>query len=74
MLVAERSQVKTELLFRTLLDRGFELLPQLGRLVFDLLLHSLVNIYSSPLVAMFNNVSVGWHVLGVAVIIGILIG
>ena len=38
-----------------------------------LLLHSLINIYSSPLVAMFNNVSVFWHVLGVAVIIAILI-
>jgi amino acid transporter len=38
-----------------------------------LVLHSLVNIYSSPLVAMFNNISVGWHVLGVAVIIGILV-
>jgi amino acid transporter len=38
-----------------------------------LLIHSLVNIFSSPLVAMFNNVSVAWHVLGVAVIIAILI-
>jgi amino acid transporter len=38
-----------------------------------LVLHSLVNIYSSPLVAMFNNISVGWHVLGVAIIIGILV-
>jgi amino acid transporter len=38
-----------------------------------LVLHSLVNIFSSPLVAMFNNISVGWHVLGVAVIIAILI-
>jgi amino acid transporter len=36
-------------------------------------IHSLVNIYSSPLVAMFNNVSVFWHVAGVAVIIAILI-
>ena len=36
-------------------------------------IHSLVNIFSSPLVALFNNISVGWHVLGVAVIIGILI-
>ncbi len=36
-------------------------------------LHSLINIYSSPLVARLNNISVGWHVLGVAVIIGILI-
>jgi amino acid transporter len=38
-----------------------------------LLIHSLINIYSSPLVAKFNNISVGWHVLGVAVIIAILI-
>jgi amino acid transporter len=38
-----------------------------------LTLHSLINIYSSPLVALFNNISVGWHVLGVAVIIGILV-
>ena len=41
--------------------------------VFILALHALINIYSSPLVAMFNNISVGWHVLGVAVIIGILV-
>ena len=38
-----------------------------------LVVHSLINIYSSPLVALFNNVSVCWHVLGVAVIIVILI-
>jgi len=38
-----------------------------------LAIHSLINIYSSPLVAMFNNISVWWHVLGVAIIIGILI-
>lgn len=38
-----------------------------------LAIHSLINIYSSPLVAMFNNISVWWHVLGVAVIIAILI-
>jgi amino acid transporter len=36
-------------------------------------IHSLINIFSSPLVARFNDISVGWHVLGVAVIIGILI-
>ena len=41
--------------------------------VLFLLLHALVNIYSSPLVAKLNNISVGWHVLGVAVIIAILI-
>jgi amino acid transporter len=38
-----------------------------------LAIHALINIYSSPLVARINNVSVGWHVLGVAVIIAILI-
>ena len=41
--------------------------------VFFLVIHALINIYSSPLVARINNVSVGWHVLGVAVIIAILI-
>ena len=38
-----------------------------------LVLHALINIFSSPLVALFNNISVGWHVLGVVVIIGILV-
>ena len=38
-----------------------------------LVLHALINIFSSPLVALFNNISVGWHVLGVVVIIAILI-
>jgi amino acid transporter len=36
-------------------------------------LHALINIYSSRLVALFNNISVGWHVLGVAVIVAILV-
>jgi amino acid transporter len=38
-----------------------------------LVLHALINIYSSHLVALFNNVSVWVHVLGVVVIILILI-
>jgi amino acid transporter len=38
-----------------------------------LALHALINIYSSHLVALFNNISVFWHCVGVAVIIGILI-
>ena len=38
-----------------------------------LLLHALINIYSSHLVALLNNISVFWHVAGVAVIIGILV-
>jgi amino acid transporter len=43
--------------------------------VFAVLLavHAVLNIYSSHLVALFNNISVWWHVLGVLVIIGILI-
>jgi amino acid transporter len=36
-------------------------------------LHALINIYSSHLVALFNNISVGVHVVGVAIIILILI-
>src|SRR5919107_2608750 len=38
-----------------------------------LALHAAINIYSSHLVAMFNNVSVWWHVAGVVVIVAILI-
>ncbi|MEA2405419.1 MAG: hypothetical protein QOE08_2066 [Thermoleophilaceae bacterium] len=38
-----------------------------------LLIHALINIFSSPLVARFNNVSVWWHVVGVAAIIAILV-
>ena len=38
-----------------------------------LVLHALINIYSSHLVALFNNISVFWHCVGVVVIIGILI-
>src|SRR5829696_36373 len=41
--------------------------------VLFLTLHALVNIYSSPLVATINNISVGWHVIGVAIIIGLLV-
>jgi len=38
-----------------------------------LIIHSLINIYSSPLVARFNTISVWWHVIGVAIIIAILV-
>ncbi len=37
-----------------------------------LTIHAVLNIFSSPLVALFNSVSVGWHVLGVAIIVAIL--
>jgi amino acid transporter len=36
-------------------------------------LYAVLNIFSSPLVALFNNISVGWHVLGVIVIIALLL-
>jgi amino acid transporter len=38
-----------------------------------LAIHAAINIYSSHLVALFNNISVFWHVAGVVVIIAILI-
>ena len=38
-----------------------------------LALHAMINIFSSHLVALFNNISVFWHCVGVLVIIGILI-
>src|SRR3954454_5260068 len=38
-----------------------------------LALHALINIYSSHLGALFNSISVWWHVIGVIVIIGILV-
>ena len=41
--------------------------------VLILIVGGLVNVFSSHLVAMFNNVSVWWHVIGVAVIIVLLL-
>ena len=38
-----------------------------------LALHAMINIFSSHLVALFNNISVFWHCVGVVVIIGMLI-
>jgi len=38
-----------------------------------LVIHGLINVFSSHLVSLFNNVSVWWHVIGVAVIVVILI-
>src|SRR5436309_2142952 len=37
-----------------------------------LVLYTVVNIFADRLLALFNNVSVGWHVLGVLVIIGLI--
>src|SRR5438034_6742052 len=38
-----------------------------------LFLYTVINIFADPLLALFNNISVGWHVLGVLVILGVLI-
>jgi amino acid transporter len=38
-----------------------------------LALYAVLNIFSSPLLGLLNNISVGWHVLGVAAIIALLI-
>jgi amino acid transporter len=38
-----------------------------------LVFYTLVNIFADRFLALMNNVSVGWHVVGVAVIIGLLI-
>ena len=32
-----------------------------------------LNVFADPLLAMLNNISVGWHILGTAVVIGLLI-
>jgi amino acid transporter len=38
-----------------------------------LALYTVVNIFADRILALMNNISVGWHLLGVAVIIGLLI-
>jgi amino acid transporter len=38
-----------------------------------ILLYTLVNIFADRALALMNNISVGWHILGVAVILGVLI-
>src|SRR6185436_15833807 len=38
-----------------------------------LALYTLVNIFADRFLALLNNISVGWHLLGVAIIIGILV-
>jgi amino acid transporter len=38
-----------------------------------LALYTVVNIFADSFLALMNNVSVGWHVIGVAVIIGLLV-
>ena len=46
---------------------------QFGLYILILVLYTLINVFGDRLLALFNNISVGWHVLGVAVIIGLLV-
>jgi amino acid transporter len=41
--------------------------------VIILALYTLVNIFADRILAMMNNISVGWHVLGVAIVIALLV-
>jgi amino acid transporter len=54
-------------------DTEHFLAEQFGLFVLILVLYTLVNVFGDRLLALFNNISVGWHVLGVAVIIGLLV-
>jgi amino acid transporter len=38
-----------------------------------MVLYTLVNIFADRILALANNISVGWHVIGVAVVIGLLV-
>jgi amino acid transporter len=41
--------------------------------LFVLVLYAVLNIFSAPLLGLLNNISVGWHVLGVLVVIALLV-
>src|SRR6058998_103958 len=41
--------------------------------LFVLALYTVLNIFSAPLLGMLNNISVGWHVVGVVILIALLI-
>jgi amino acid transporter len=53
---------------------GEHILSETWLLFFLILtLYTVVNIFADRFLALMNNVSVGWHVLGVAVVIGLLV-
>ncbi len=54
-------------------DTKHILAEQFGLFVLVLVLYTMVNVFGHRVLALFNNISVGWHVLGVAVIIGLLV-
>ena len=54
-------------------DTSSVLGEQFGLYILILVLYTMVNVFGHRLLALLNNISVGWHVLGVAVIIGLLV-
>jgi len=54
-------------------DTTHVLAEQWGLFFLILLFYTLVNIFADRVLALMNNISVGWHLLGVAVILGLLI-
>ena len=54
-------------------DTDHFLAEQFGLFILVLTFYTLVNVFGDRLLGLFNNVSVGWHVLGVAVIIALLV-
>jgi amino acid transporter len=53
---------------------GVHVLSETWLLYFLILaLYTLVNIFADRILALANNISVGWHVIGVAVVIGLLV-
>ncbi|MFL6288382.1 MAG: amino acid permease, partial [Actinomycetes bacterium] len=59
--------------FSTSWADGYSLTRVFGMFILILILVSLVNIFSSHLLAIFNNISVWWHVIGASAVIAILI-
>ena len=53
-------------------DTAHYLTEQFVLFVLVLLLYTLINVFGDRILALANNISVGWHVLGVAVIIALL--
>ena len=54
-------------------DTKHVLTETFGIFLIILFLYTLVNIFADRFLALMNNVSVGWHLLGTAVVIGLLI-
>jgi amino acid transporter len=54
-------------------DTKHVLTETFGLFVIILVLYTVVNIFADRALALMNNISVGWHVLGVAVIIALLV-